>query len=244
MSCPASEEIEAAPPPPVFPTRPQDESNGGAAHAESNARAGGVWDGGTSSGSGTSRGMRPLVIRAEATDAAERSEWLALLTAAAATDEVDEGGGHYAQQASEGGELSAYPTAHCGLNEEPGQWVGFAAPSGAINDACNAAPPGQPAGSYWGGPERTPGAHTDASAGSELAAALGQPLGAETSSTGAVAVGAILLNAPAAPVAEGSREASQQQVKSTRTSCMSFCLPALFRRRSSEALQHQGNAKI
>ena len=37
MSCPASEEIEAAPPPPVCPTPPQDESNGGAAHAESDA---------------------------------------------------------------------------------------------------------------------------------------------------------------------------------------------------------------
>ena len=37
MSCPSSEEIEAAPPPPVCPTPQQDESNGGAAHAESNA---------------------------------------------------------------------------------------------------------------------------------------------------------------------------------------------------------------
>ena len=37
MSCPASEEIDAAPPPPVSPTPPQDESNGGAAYAESDA---------------------------------------------------------------------------------------------------------------------------------------------------------------------------------------------------------------
>ena len=37
MSCPASEEIDAAPPPPGCSTPPQDESNGGAAHAESDA---------------------------------------------------------------------------------------------------------------------------------------------------------------------------------------------------------------
>ena len=37
MSCPASEEIDAAPPSPVRPPPLQDESNGGAAHAESDA---------------------------------------------------------------------------------------------------------------------------------------------------------------------------------------------------------------
>ena len=37
MSCPETEEIEAAPPPPRCSTPPQDESNDGAAHAESNA---------------------------------------------------------------------------------------------------------------------------------------------------------------------------------------------------------------
>ena len=37
MPRPESEEVDAAPPPPVCPTPPQDESNGGAAHAESNA---------------------------------------------------------------------------------------------------------------------------------------------------------------------------------------------------------------
>ena len=37
MSCPASEEIDAAPPPPRCTTPPQDASNGGAAHAESDA---------------------------------------------------------------------------------------------------------------------------------------------------------------------------------------------------------------
>ena len=37
MSCPASEEIDAAPSPPRCTTPSQDESNGGAAHAESDA---------------------------------------------------------------------------------------------------------------------------------------------------------------------------------------------------------------
>ena len=37
MSFPASEEIDAAPSPPRCTTPPQDESNGGAAHAESDA---------------------------------------------------------------------------------------------------------------------------------------------------------------------------------------------------------------
>ena len=37
MSCPASEEIDAAPPPLVRPPPQQDASNGGAAHAESDA---------------------------------------------------------------------------------------------------------------------------------------------------------------------------------------------------------------
>ena len=37
MSCPASEEIDAAPPLPGCSTPPQNESNGGAAHAESDA---------------------------------------------------------------------------------------------------------------------------------------------------------------------------------------------------------------
>ena len=37
MSCPASEKVNAAPSPPRCTTPPQDESNGGAAHAESDA---------------------------------------------------------------------------------------------------------------------------------------------------------------------------------------------------------------
>ena len=37
MPRPESEEVDAAPPPPVCPTPPQDESNGGAAHDESDA---------------------------------------------------------------------------------------------------------------------------------------------------------------------------------------------------------------
>ena len=37
MSCPASEEIDAAPSPPGCTMPPQDESNGGAAHAEPDA---------------------------------------------------------------------------------------------------------------------------------------------------------------------------------------------------------------
>ena len=37
MSCPASEEINAAPPPPGFTTPTEEESNGGAAHAEPEA---------------------------------------------------------------------------------------------------------------------------------------------------------------------------------------------------------------
>ena len=37
MSCPEPEELDAAPPPPRCSTPPQDESNGGTAHAESDA---------------------------------------------------------------------------------------------------------------------------------------------------------------------------------------------------------------
>ena len=37
MSCPESEQIDAAPQSPRCTTPPQDESNGGAAHAESDA---------------------------------------------------------------------------------------------------------------------------------------------------------------------------------------------------------------
>ena len=37
MSCPEPEQIDAALPPPRCSTPPQDESNGGAAHAESDA---------------------------------------------------------------------------------------------------------------------------------------------------------------------------------------------------------------
>ena len=37
MPRPEYEEVDAAPPPPGCPTPPQDESNGGAAHAESDA---------------------------------------------------------------------------------------------------------------------------------------------------------------------------------------------------------------
>ena len=37
MSCPEPEQIDAALPPPRCTTLPQDESNGGAAHAESDA---------------------------------------------------------------------------------------------------------------------------------------------------------------------------------------------------------------
>ena len=37
MSCPEAEQIDAAPPPPACSTPPEDKSNGGAAHAESDA---------------------------------------------------------------------------------------------------------------------------------------------------------------------------------------------------------------